>query len=239
VSVDIFAGLLGQPSDGSFFSDGDEPPSEEPPADHPQPPAGGGWQCSVCGVDVPKRPGRKPKDVRCQDHEPRGDEDTTTVKAARVGRPRAIASDGKKQARLDAITGDLQQGLGKLAGGIVAIAPVTAVTTASTGPQACVALVRIASDYPKFLDGLEKVAKATPWLEVAQFVFAILFAIMVDMNRVDPHGLPGRWLGVAAAADEVGWVSSAEKAKVKDNAGVGWVVPGYNPSAPPAFKRAA
>ena len=160
-----------------------------------------GPTCEVCGREVPLTPtGRMPKHPLCQDHKSR------TSSTAGEGRTaRNTAATGAKKARLDAITGDLQQGIGEFAGTISPVAPVTAGTMLLTGPSAMASLVRIAAPFPRVLDGLEKVAKSVPFIEVAKFVAAIMLAIMVDMDRAAPVGMAAEYLRVAEAAEKVNW----------------------------------
>ena len=225
----LFDGLIMNPAEAAFSPDATSPASGETPseftAELDAPPESDEPQCEVCGKDVPRTPtGRKPKHPRCQDHKTRTGETAGTV----------ARSAGKvPQNRLDAIAGDLQTGLGELCGTIAPFAPVTAAVTAMQGPDAAVALVRIAAPYPKFLDGLEKAAKAVPFAEVAKFAAALIFAAAVDAQRIEPVGFAADMLGVSAAAAEVDWQPPevrAEEAQ-RQAAQHDWTVP-----QPPKFK---
>lgn len=217
------AGLTdGRPSGASVAGDDETGYDNGPPAG-----GAGGPVCDVCGRDIPLTPtGRVPRVKLCQDHKSR------TSSTAGEGRtPRNQAATGAKKARLDAIVGDLQQGIGEFAGTISAVAPVTAGTMLLTGPDAMEALVRIASDYPRMLDGLEKAAKAVPYVSVAKFVAAIMLAIMVDMDRMAPVGMAAEYLRVAEAAEKVHWRPRTEVPEGMPTAG-----PPTQRVAPPRFK---
>jgi hypothetical protein len=124
-------------------------------------------------------------------------------------------ADKRLQTRLDKITGDLTEGLGELSGTLAPMAPVAAITMAMQGPPAMEALVRIASDYPRFLDGLEKAAKTVPFVTVAKFIAAMVLAVVVDMGRAVPEGFAAETLGVAAAAQAAGWTPPQQHATVE------------------------
>lgn len=172
----------------------DHPDERDPTIDDGPPPVPTGPVCEVCGVEIPwTGRGRRPK--LCQDHRRR-----TSATA-----PKVIDSKASTQARLDAVTADLMMGAGKLAGTMAAAAPVTSVTIGHKAPPAIAALVRVASDHPKFLEGLEAVAKAAPWIEIGEFVAALILAVAVDMGRLAPVGIAAEMLGVAEAAREAGW----------------------------------
>jgi hypothetical protein len=200
--------MLDFADDGDFTGD---PPSEDPPSGLPQ--------CEVCGNPIEwAGRGRRPK--RCLEHRTR-----TAEPGARKGRRTG-------QAKLDAISGDLQEGLGKLAGTIVGVAPVTAVVLAQQGPAAAAALVRIAKDHPRFLAGLEQAAKAVPFVAVGQFVAATSLALAVDLGTAEPHSPAGRWLGVSNAAAEVNWQPKAAKSKPEPS---DVLTPRTGEPAPPRF----
>lgn len=213
------AGTSGRESspNGSAPDSGETPPDDTPVSS-------GGPTCEECGVDIPwSGRGRRPK--RCQDHKTR-----TSETAERKPNLKGL----KDKARLERITGDLQEGCGQLAGAMVGFVPVTAVTIGHKGPAACAALVRIAEKYPRFLDGLEKATEFMPWLQIGQFVGALVFAIGVDLNLANPYSMSGEWLGVGAAAREAGWEPPQPKEKTIE--GESWVIPGQpEPSAPPRF----
>lgn len=202
MSTDLFSELT-FPDTGFVPSGFLDHPEDSPPDDAPPPAVDGKTaSCEVCGKDIPwSGRGRKPK--FCLDHKTR----TRAASAEGGGErlPRGAAASNKHQARLDAVVGDLQEGLGQLAGTIAPVAPVTAVTIALQGPPATVALVRIASDYPRFLEGLEMAAKAVPFMAIGKFVAAMMLALAVDMGRVEPLGLAAEYLGVATAAEQAGW----------------------------------
>jgi len=221
--TDLFAGLVLTPPSGFVPSnngpstDTVEGPDDAPPRTDPQ--------CEICARDIPwSGRGRRPK--RCDDHKTRT-KDTAGGETARA--PRVAAAEKRHNDRLNAIVGDLHEGLGELAGTIVGIAPVTAATVALTGPDAVVSLVRVASDYPRFLDGLEKAAKAVPFLSIAKFIAALVLAVSVDMGRLAPVGLAAEYLKVADAAENAGWRPPEEIQK--ETAQQDWSVP-----PPPRFK---
>jgi len=193
----MFAGLA--TGEAGFYPVGNPDGLESSLTPDDGPPTGGP-QCKVCGRDVPLTPtGRVPKNPLCEDHKTRTKEPAGAASAARNTRAKA------HQTRIDAIIGDLQQGAGELAGTMAPVAPVTAGTILLTAPDGIVALVRIASDYPRMLDGLEAVAKGVPWISVGKFVAGIMLAVAVDMGRLAPVGIAAEYLRVAEAAERVGW----------------------------------
>jgi hypothetical protein len=190
----------------------------------------GGPSCEMCGVEIPwSGRGRKPK--FCQDHK------TRTSKSAGEGNTstRTVAADKRMEARLAAIQGDLEEGIGQLAGTIAPVAPVTAGTLILQGPEGMAALVKIASAYPRMLDGLEAAAKAVPFMAVGKFVAALMLAAMVDMDRVVPTGMAAEYLGVADAAQQVGWKPSGKTPVVEDGV---VTTGGFGVPRPPVFKMA-
>lgn len=175
--------------------DDDGGPSDVDGPLDPVEPAPDAWLCAMCGREVPKRRGRKPKRILCDDHQ-----------QTRTGsRPRQLSKEAKDEHRLKKISGDLQEGLGKITGTIVPFMPVTGTTIAMQGPNACDAVVQAATPFPRFLDGLEKAAMALPWITIAQFVMAVMVATQVDMNRIEPYGIAPEILGVTKAAQKAGW----------------------------------
>jgi hypothetical protein len=226
VSTDLFSDLLVGDAGEGFFPADDIPtftPTEQSPSNDPtvNPDGKPDWPvCEVCGKDLPwKGSGRKPK--LCQDHKTRG-------RAVSGDAPARPATSKKTADRLATISGDLQAGLGQLAGTIAPVAPVTAVTMAMQGPGAMDALVRIAADYPRFLDGLEAAAKAVPFLEIAKFFCAMVLSTLVDMRRLTPEGVAAEYLGVSTAAAEAGW--QPEEARQVQASQADWTVP-----PPPRF----
>lgn len=211
-----------QPDSGAEDTDGfaatDDSPGGMPSA---------GPACEVCGKELPySGRGRKPR--FCQDHKTR----TSATRGESSGSARSTAADKKHSARVEAIVGDLQQGVGELAGTISPVAPVTAGTMLLTGPTAIDSLVRIAADHPRMLDGLEAVAKGVPFVAVGKFVAGIMLAVMVDMGRMAPTGLAAEYLQVAEAAERVGWAPPSADVE-------GTIVPDRgNAPMPPKFKLA-
>lgn len=177
----------------------------------PPPSPGGGLSCEVCGVGlVYKGRGRKP--TRCDDHKTRTGSGSG-AKQTRTGRAKSNLNDP----RLREIAGDLTFGAGQFVGIIAPVTPVTAVTMAGNAPGAIDALVKIAADNPKMLAGLEMVAKTMPWMECGKFAASIGYALMVDMGQANPYGIAGEYLGVAKAAESVGWKPPAPKDQRKQS----------------------
>lgn len=197
-AFDMFAGLTtGEagfyPADPAGLEDG-LIPDDNPPS------TGKEASCEVCGRAAELTPtGRIPKHPLCLDHKTRTKESPVQASAGRSNKAKA------HQSRIDAIIGDLQQGAGELAGTMAPVAPVTAGTIMLTAPDGIDALVRIAADYPRMLDGLEAVARSVPWISVGKFVAGIMLAIAVDMGRLAPSGIAAEYLRVAEAAEKVGW----------------------------------
>lgn len=228
---DPFAGLLTLPPPGDTFVPLDvEPPLDPEPPDMddatPPPPVNDGVpRCEICQTELEySGKGRKPK--RCELHR----RTRTSETAQRVDPGRGRSTVDKR--RLDRVQGDLELGLGKLTGTIIPIAPVTGVTIAFQGPPAIAATVRIAADYPRFLEGLELAAKTVPFIEIGTFLCALILAIGVDMGRANPYGLAGEYLGVAKAAHEVGW----EPPPPPDQAPPGTTSEGFTIPTPGRFK---
>lgn len=229
--LDLFSNLDVVNNDGFVPAPGDvdsDGPVTEPAAD---PLPGGAPTCEVCGraVEYSGR-GRKPK--FCFEHKPaRGSKSASG--------PVTVRASKGDQARLDAIAGDLQQGAGELAGVLFPIAPVSAGTLVMQAPSAASALVRIAANYPRMLDGLETAAKAVPFLELGKFVAAMVMAGMVDMGRIEPVGLAAEYLKVSEAAREVGWSPPAGNAPGETSVAAprGMFQPASTP--PPSFKLVA
>lgn len=189
MTTDLFAGI----ALGTDFTPGADGPDDTPPPD-----TGGGPTCEICGVEIPwAGRGRKPK--RCQDHKTRTNREPASNDSGPS--PRRKAST----VRLEKLVGDLEEGIGELAGTIIGVAPVTGVTVLLNGPPAIKAAVDIAADHPRMLKGLETVAQGVPFIAVGKFVAALFLAIGVDMGRADPHGMAGKYLRVSEAADKVGW----------------------------------
>lgn len=234
MALDLFSNLATVtegfvPSQPTTGPDDFNPPVSGPPAtDRPADLPSGGPTCEVCGVELPySGKGRKPK--FCMDHK------TRTKSTAGSDGPavsRSTVAGRQHQARLDAIVGDLQQGVGELAGTIVPVAPVTAATLVLQGPAATEALVRIAADHPRMLDGLEAAAKAVPFVAVGKFVAAIVLALAVDMGRMQPYGVAAEYLRVAEAAEQVGWQPPVEESPDGDTRSSN----NYSNTPPPAFK---
>lgn len=178
---------------------------------------GSDLSCEVCGTPLEwAGRGRKPK--YCADHRKGGGGPSSGV-------------TGKSQLtdrRLKTIAGDLQYGMGQLAGTMTAGLPVTAALVVMRGPGAIDAFVKLAADYPRMLDGMEKAAKLVPWLEVGSFACAIGLAGAVDMGQANPYGMAGEYLGVAKAAQAIGWQPPRPK-KTPEQAA-------QEATAPPAFK---
>jgi hypothetical protein len=186
-----------------------------PLADDYDPPVGTELRCAKCGraFERTNRGGRPPK--YCPDHRQAGGHSRESRQRAQATRTRAGASrpappglsaaDRALKSRLDAIAGDLQEGVGQLAGTIMPVAPVTAGTLLLTGADGIDGLVRIAANYPRMLDGLEMAARAVPFMAVGKFIAGIALAVSVDIGTMAPVGLAAEYLGVAEAAQKVGW----------------------------------
>jgi hypothetical protein len=229
---DPFTGLLTLPSEGFVPAglNGGHGDNEQPDGDGLQPPVTGPT-CEMCGVEIPwAGKGRKPR--FCQDHKVR-----TTPGTDRASRVKAPNKEADK-VRLQTITDDLVEGAGKLAGTLAPWAPVSALTIGYQAPSAMAALVRIASDHPKFLDGLEKAAKVTPYIQVGQFLSALIFAVTVDMGLTNPYGFAGELLGVAKAARDAGWTPPQPAPHSTLDQTGGFVVPGVTVNPPPQFAMA-
>jgi hypothetical protein len=166
--------------------------------------------------------GRKPK--KCDDHKRKSRSSGTSPRSTATSSPRR-----RSDARLKAIEDDLLVGIGKLAGTVVTMAPVTAATMAMRAPDAVSALVSIASRYPRMLDGLEAAVQVVPFMEIGQFVAAVSFAFMVDLRIMQPYGIAAELLGVAEAAEKVGYQKPTEEVAVNYD---------YQPAdvPPPAFQ---
>lgn len=228
----LFSDLVAGPVD-TFAPDppGDDPWGGEdtggeslpPPVSAPQ---GKTAQCEVCGVDIPLTPtGRIPRVRLCEDHKGNAPMRTRPVSNTPRGK-------SKMDARLQAVVDDLQKGAGELAGTIAPVAPVAATYTLQQAPGGIEALVRIASDHPKMLEGLEVAAKAVPFMTVGKFVAGLILAVSVDMGQYRPHGLAAEYLGVAQAADAVGWTPPQPRQATPDTSQAN----GARVVAPPAFK---
>lgn len=228
----MFSDLLTSPADTFVGSDEDPWGGDDgggavdtPP---PSTPSDGGKraECEVCGRDIPLTPtGRIPRVKLCEDH--RGQAPMRTK--ATTGTTRKSSTMDK---RLQAVVDDLQKGAGELAGTLVPVAPVTAAQIVLTGPDAIDAIVRIASDHPKMLEGLEAAAKAVPFMTVGKFIAGLILAVSVDMGQWQPRGIVAEYLRVAEAADKVGWTPPQPKQPKPTN---GTTPDGARVVAPPTF----
>lgn len=139
--------------------------------------------------------GRKPK--RCDAHK-RGSSKGTAQSSGR-GQSRRLS------ARLEMLKGDLLEGAGGLAGSIAPVAPVSAATILMQADSTVDALLSIAQRYPRMLDGLEAAAQVAPFIQLGRFAAAVMLAVAVDLNQVQPYGIAAEALGVAKAAEHVGY----------------------------------
>ena len=73
------------------------------------PPADDAWVCAKCGREVPKRRGRRPKTILCDDH--RSTTGATAKTSSGSSTPR-LSKEASQEHRLKKISGDLQEGLG-------------------------------------------------------------------------------------------------------------------------------
>lgn len=227
IPMDMFSDLLVTP-DG-FQSSAEPPlqPDDTPPNDSPTGPL-----CEVCAAEIPwSGRGRRPK--RCADHKTRTASNTASGGGYDPRPTRAL--DKRMQARLDAISGDLTQGGAELAGIIHPAMPVTAATMMINTPATADALVRLAQDHPRMLAGLEAVAKAAPWMTIGRFIAALALAVQVDMGHANPYGMGAEYLGVARAAQEVGWQPKPAKHKKGQSAEGDIVDNGFVVPQPPRF----
>lgn len=217
--LDLFSDLSFRSVPAAVDTGGDDPPVDDgdgpehklPPLEWSQPvptqpstgtPGDGliltGEPCDVCGGPVYYGGrGRKPK--RCLDHRTRNRATKATAP------PAPVYTTEVPDDEITAVVGDLQRGLGMIAGGLIPFAPVTGATIMLTGPDAVNSLVSIAARYPKMLEGLKKASTAIPFLEIGKFGGAVVVAMMVDSGRALPEGLAAEYLGVAEAARQIGW----------------------------------
>lgn len=213
VSTDMYAGIMTIPA--TEFRTG-TPESSPDTEDGPR--------CSVCGAGIPySGKGRKP--TKCDEHKTR-----TNDKVGSSQTPRKTAVDARTQARMDALTGDLLQGAAEFAGTVSLMMPVTGQYTMNQAPAGIPALVRAAAKHPRMLDGLEAVAKVSPWITVGQFLCGLIYALLVDLGQATPMGIAAEGLGVAQAAAEAGWEPPKQKTPTVE----GFVIP-TAAEAPPAF----
>lgn len=110
---------------------------------------------------------------------------------------------------------DLLAGTGEAVGVLMPLAPVTALTIGIRAEKGYAALITVAADldkrgHPGMLNGLRLVAAVTPWMEVASFLGAIIYAVGVDAGQLSPESAVAEKLGVAEAARQVGWQSRHE-----------------------------
>lgn len=206
--------------------------STEPPTriTDPSPSSpGDGPVCDVCGTPVNySGRGRPPK--YCDEHKTRtgGSGERATNNQGRERKRKSALNDP----RLREIAEDLNKGAGQFVGMVAPVTPVTAATIVINAPGAIDAVVKLAADNPKMLEGLEFVARTMPWLECGKFAASLGYAVMVDMGQANPYGLAGEYLGVARAAAEVGW--QPPKPKQPQQPGQP-AQPNNAPSAPPPF----
>jgi len=161
-------------------------PDVEQDATDPAPAATPEFTCEVCGVPVVySGRGRHPK--RCDEHKRR-----TREPSLRAG-PRGGA---RVEARLARIEEDLSKQGRQVGLAIGKWVPVTGLVFVTRSDKFSNAVCRLAAAHPEWIDSLEKFTQAAPVFDMAEFVAAVVFALGVDMGRVDPEGTMPRVLGI-------------------------------------------
>lgn len=173
-------------SEGDSFADLESEVPDVP--ESPELPAQNLPCCEVCDASIPwSGRGRRPK--RCADHK------TRTASSGSTQSRRSTKNDARLQEIRDGLTG----AGAKVGGSIGKWMPVTGIVVLSRSERFADAAVKLAKDHPKLLNGLEKVARADPALEMVETLAAIVAATSVDMGKTAPTGLVMGYLGVASA----------------------------------------
>lgn len=179
--------------------------------------------CEVCGVAIDwSGRGRRPK--KCETHRRR---------VANAGTTRRAAGRSIDQ-RADRIQKSLDVQAFKFGAMISRVVPVTGTTIMKRSEKTSAALVTIARRKPEYLDALEKVAEFEHVMDLAEFVAAILAALAVDFNQMNPDGFAAKALGVTETYHELMDDGNIEAPVVQEEARVSGLQ--FGPGPLPTFQ---
>lgn len=148
---------------------------------------GDNWpRCEVCGNEVTwGGRGRRPK--RCDEHKTRtsttgrtGGTSRTTAHTARL--KKIEESLGRSSVRIGVATGRYL--------------PVTGLLLIQRGSNFARAAVKVAENHPQALDWLEAAADKEAYIEVAEMLGALAFAVGIDVGRVNPESWVSQLFGL-------------------------------------------